>query len=348
MPLKTIMITNRKVNHKTSKGHGLFSDGIDNKLHVADLERMSTVTTQTRRVGPPHRKVIRKIEKLKKSYRLKYIHAEQHVNYLRDLANTVDNDRPWVLFLHGNNQTSKKNLAKSRIIQDLYNVNMVIFSWPSRSYNDKLIKYLGASAVSLFLPGGKVLAKILAKKGIKRKIKQYNEARDLATKTASQFKAALGLLERDLFNTVKANGRKISLLTHSLGHKVLRDGIQMHNMNQTEFGFDSIVLHQADEDIPNHGDWVQSLPLSNDDLSNIAITRNYNDSVLFLSSLVNSNFNLGQRNSRIGNRASMSLDDPRFTYLDFTGMNNVWIDHNVAWDNKLDREIMNTFSNLLT
>jgi esterase/lipase superfamily enzyme len=340
------MITNRKVKHKKSKGHGLFSDGIDNELHIADLERLST--PQIRRVGPPHRRLIRKIEKMKKSYRLEYKNAAEHENYLQGIANNVDNDRPWVLFLHGNNQTTKKNLAKSRIIQDLYNVNLVIFSWPSRSYDDKLIKYLGASMVSLFIPGGKDLAKILTKKGIKRKIKQYNEARDFATKTASQFKAALNLLEVNLFNTVKANGSKISLLTHSLGHKVLRDGIQLYNMNQAGFGFDSIVLHQADEDIPNHGDWMQSLPLSNNDLSNIAITRNYNDLVLFLSSLVNSNINLDQKNSRIGNRAAMDSDDPRFTYLDFTGMNNVRFDHNVAWDNKLDIEIKNIFSNLLT
>lgn len=343
------MITNRALNDKNRKGHALFKNGIDidNTLHIADLERTSIVTT-TRRKGPTHRKTIRKIEKLQKAYCLSYIEAENHETYLQGIANTDDNDRPWVLFLHGNNQTPKKNLEKSRIIQDLYNVNMVIFSWPSRSYDDKLAKYLGASAVSFFIPGGKVVAKFLAKKAYKRKKKQYTEAREYATETASKFKDALDLLNENLFNTIQANDKKISLLTHSLGHKVLRDGIEKYGLSQSDLGFDSIVLHQADEDIPNHADWVQSLPLSNDDLSNIAITRNRNDSVLFLSSLVNSNLDLRQKNSRIGNRASMDLDDPRFTYLDFTGMNNVWIDHNVAWDNKLDIEIKNTFSDLFT
>lgn len=350
MALKTIMITNRKVKHKNSKGHGLFCEGIDTEhLHIADLERTETTISVNRRYGPPHRRKIRKIEKLKKAYRLTYIPFEEHLEYLQRIANTCDNDRPWVLFLHGNNQTSKKNLAKSRIIQDLYNVNMVIFSWPSRSYDDKLKKYIGASVLSLFLPGGKIVAKFLTGNGIKRKVKQYSEARKFATKTARQYKQALDLLEVNLFNTVRADGNKISQLTHSLGHKVLRDGIQQFDLTENGFGFDSIVLHQADEDVPEHSDWVQSLKTSNDnDLSKITITRNYNDAVLFLSSLINSKLDLRQKNSRIGNRDSFAHDDPRFTYMDFTGMNNVWVDHNVAWDNNLDDEIKNTFTGLLT
>lgn len=345
MPLKTIMITNRKVKNKRSKGNGLFGNGIDeDSLHVANLEQTDSKSVTTRRKGATHIKRVRRIEKLKKTYKLTYIEPQDHDSYFQSMMNASDSERPWVLFLHGNNQTPQKNLEKSRKIQELYDVNMIIFSWPSRSYDDKMLKYLGASAVSFLIPGAKSLSMLLLRKSFKRKVTQYRRARALAVKTAGQFAQACQMLESKVFSVLRARNQKISLLTHSLGHKVLRDGIQKLGSNK----FDSIVLHQADEEVPAHSQWVASLPVVNGDLSNIAITKNEYDAVLFLSSLVNTNFDVSQPQSRLGNRKSDSHDDQRFNNLDFTGGKNVWMDHELAWDSNLDPKIKNTISALLT
>ena len=65
---------------------------------------------------------------------LRPIKQNNETALLSEVLEQVDTDKlskKWLFFLHGNNQTTLKNLEKCRQIEQLHDVNVIAFSWPS-------------------------------------------------------------------------------------------------------------------------------------------------------------------------------------------------------------------------
>lgn len=346
--LTTILVTNRNwlVNEKT----------VGERESKNGVNRIAIATPQTRVVGVTHRKMgknrKKKIEHTEPSYKLNFIgdpqvnlaNNQDSISYLTDVVNNLDNDRPWLVFLHGNNQTLNKNLAKARKIQEKYQVNLLVYSWPSRAYKPKFYKALIAIGKGALL--GNINWLSAGGKLIKEQHKQYNDARRKAHITARSFVSSFEFLSKYLLQPLSEKNTKVNLLIHSLGHKVLKDSLIRSPESFKQFKFDNVLMHQADEFASNSLEWVAQTPVKS--LANVVITDNFNDVVLAASGLSNNNFNPLKINTRIGNRRRPEQGDPRFSYMHLTEIDGIsWL-HDIAWDEDLPLDLTTQFANIIS
>lgn len=338
MSLQTIFVTNRNINIGKSRKKHLFGNKLsqDRKIRFAAAEKDDKEVIKKYRVN---NKITRTTTSIKKTYKLSLIDSGNVDTYLQSVVDGCDNDRPWVFFLHGNNQSLSKNLIKSRKIQDEYDVNIIIFSWPSFSYDPKTVPKLIIGGLLVANPSSQLLGKWVLKKAFKDKVKQYNRARKCATKTAHRLNQAFKVLADSLLIPLKQkNNPHTCLLVHSLGHFVLREAITLDTLALTDYQFNTCMLHQADEVDKDHQDWITPMSLVKNE--NTYITRNKKDFVLFTSGLVNNHPDVTQAFTRLGNRGDRDSEQgSQLKYIDFTGINDVGLGHGIAWDDGRSDEV---------
>jgi hypothetical protein len=240
-----------------------------------------------------------------------------------------DNGKPWVFFLHGNNQTTKKNLYKAARIQDLYDVNMVVFSWPSREYNDRLFR----TAISGLLKNGMSYLGVAATLGkmAKEKGKQYKSARRFADLSDGHLAKALNLLSTQLFSRLNSNTH-CCFLVHSLGNLLLRNMTETQQVDLNGFKFNTCVMHQADVIAKTSSDWIKNIPVS--EQKDIVVTQNNKDSVLFGARVLCALPGGISASKRMGAGIKNKYRLESVRYIDFTGEDEVKFKHGVAWKQK--------------
>ncbi len=328
---QTILVTNRKLK-KNGKS---FLEKIDNDIHLAICskeDKSSVVKRNGRKIT---------FKNMKKTYAIKPVAKDREIQTLKGVSEN-NNNLPWLFFVHGNNQTLEKNLAKARRIQDLYNVNIVIFSWPSKSYKFRVfssIKKLALSSSSKFaLVAG--IGKVLygEKKG------QYLEARKMAEKTAEQqqLQKSLTLINDHIFKSIRANNQeqRVNLLVHSLGHYLLKQAQPILESSYDSPIFDKAVFHQGDCASEGH-DFLTRLSIVAPE--NCSITQNSADAILAASGIINSGLN--NVRSRLGNDTNLEKVAP-MSYIKLSGK--VGLSHNPAWENGIDEEIFELFEPLIS
>jgi len=338
MSLQTIFVTNRNVNRgKDAKKH-LFGNDLAKpaQLSFASATAWDKQIIRKRKLS---NKITRTYKSVKKTYQLALLNEAQRTDYLQDIIANPGNDRPWLVFLHGNNQTLSKNLMKSRQIQDEYQVNIVIFSWPSKSYEPQTMPALVLTALLAANPSTVALAKWTGKKAFQKKVKQYRVARKVAEKTAPQFSQALAIIRDELLLPLRQqHNPHTCLLVHSLGHHVLRTVVETDHAIDPEYEFNTCLLHQADEEDQNHQTWAAKMSMVR--TNSTYVTRNKFDSVLLLSGIVNNDFDLRQALTRLGNRSNRdSQQGSPLNYIEFSGLDDVGIGHGIAWDDGRSPEV---------
>lgn len=161
--------------------------------------------------------------------------------------------KPCVIFIHGFNQSLRKNLEKCKEIES-YGVNVIAFSWPSN-------------------PGPHFIL---------RKIKEYKRARKNARRSVFALERFFDKLE--LFVESQGSAGQIkTLVVHSMGNYLVQSFVSNPDYdNQTRI-FQNILLHQADVDSYGHNLWVDTLARE----SRVVITINETDDVLDFSDVLN-------------------------------------------------------------
>lgn len=338
MSLQTVFVTNRNINIGKDRKKHLFGNELDpnGKIHFAVAEQDDKPIIKKYKVN---NKITRTRKSIKKTYKLSLVESSDISSYLQGVVDNYHNGKPWVLFLHGNNQTLSKNLVKSRQIQDEYDVNMVIFSWPSRSYDPKLLPTLLLGGLLSANPPTKAIGKWIAKKAIKKKIRQYRIAQKYAEKTAPTFNEAFTILRDGLFLPLKQqHDPHTCFLVHSLGHHLLRNSLAQTSPVLDGYEFNTCLLHQADEEDKNHPEWIQTMSIVKNE--NTHITRNKKDIVLLMSGVVNNDYDVTKACTRLGNRWDRDSEQgSSLQYIDFTGMDDVGLGHGVAWDDGRSSEV---------
>ena len=278
MESKIVLISNRGVREKRT-GETLFKNRLtksDNRLRCAEVK--------------PNSKNNR--------YSLNLIKSGQEQNFINNAVSN-SNDRPWVFFVHGNNQTLNKNLKKCFELRNLYNVNVIAFSWPS-VHHGKIRNLIG------YLPFQPNIAKY-ASRQLKRKLKQYGKARKNAMLSAEDLSHSLTIFK----NAISHSDVDANFVCHSLGHRVLKLSNQYTHLSNTLEPFNNILLHQADEDNEDHRDWITPIGKG----ERVFITTNKKDKILELSNIYN---HKSLKNKRLGNTPKHEQPQPP-TYKDFTG-----------------------------
>lgn len=197
-------------------------------------------------------------------------------------SSLISGKKNCVFFVHGFNQSLEKNLKKCAEIES-YGVDVVAFSWPSN-------------------PGG-------------FKPKEYRKAQHAARISAPALERVIekmGDYFRDYFD--KNCNVSLNMVVHSLGNYLFQNYAVYRGLESEGRIFDNLVLHQADADSEDHGDWVADLTHA----KRIYVTHNEDDKVLDISDIINPD--------RLGNTPGNS-EVAHVKYMDFTDAKHVGRDH---------------------
>lgn len=164
--------------------------------------------------------------------------------------------RKLVVYVPGFNQSSRQALEAGRKLSGKYELDVILFSWPSNP---------GGNATSI--------SDLVQTKS------EYLKALSIAESSAKALSDIFQNLSQSLnnysFDRVSRRQIKITLLTHSLGNYVFQNALNLLPSNVTKC-FDNIILHQADVDSEKHEQWINQIKLT----QNVYITINRHDSVL--------------------------------------------------------------------
>ena len=192
----------------------------------------------------------------------------------------------WVFYIPGYNQSSRSALDASWQISDKYEVDVVLFSWPSN-------------------PGGFIT-------------EEYPDAIEAAKISANALKRTFEKLDRYIRNCPldSTEQRKISfnLLVHSLGNFVVENYVRLHLLSGITEIFNIIIFHEADVDNKGHKEWIDEIKFG----KRIYVTINKNDYVLTGSGVFHlDRLNSRNVNNRLGN-TTKELIAEKPIYVDFT------------------------------
>ncbi len=281
---KVILITNRKIRGDGSRrGQTLLKNKLKKKsdsLRIVEVAPRSTA----------------------KHWKHDLVPEGDEASFLQNLASNNGTKR-WLIFNHGNNQTAAKNLAKCFKLAELYDVNILGFSWPSVHYG-KIRKWL-----KLIPTTGLTLG--YAAKQLRGKIKQYKKAQGVARESTEDFALALKWIKSNFIPHLPSGSKTPNLVCHSMGNYLLErtTKVGLHDMPNLLSVYDHVVLHQADCSNASHQEWIDLLGHEN-----IHITCNKKDRALMLSDYVN---HLRGKNSRLGNVVNITTQNSP-DYKDWT------------------------------
>lgn len=267
-----LIITNRKINKSNFINgvgdHNAFGDEMNvkgpNEVRLANANKVN---------GKWQVSLIKEPSKITESN----IPSKRAFNELRTKLTTEN--RNCVFFVHGFNQSFEKNLEKAYKMQEMHNVEVIAFSWPSN-------------------PGG-------------FKTKEYRVAKRNAQASVGALDATLeklGSYLKEPFNkeALENCNIKISLMTYSLGNFLFQNYVNNAIYESETRIFHNVILCQADVDNEEHAKWLNQIESG----KKVYVTINENDFVLKWS-----DFNF--QKDRLG-RSAKNLNSSNAIYFDFT------------------------------
>ncbi len=295
-----LILTNRNIIRKNFKNgvgnEGAFGDEVNskgpNEIRLAHAEKVN---------GNWEVKLVKEPSILTE----KNIPSKKVFGLFRDKLNI--NKKNCVFFVHGFNQSFKKNLEKSLALEKEHDIEVISFSWPSN-------------------PGG-------------FKTKEYRHSKRTARASVGALDSTLEKMGRYLkvpFNRdkLKECDIKISLMAHSLGNYLFQNYVIDSIYEDETRIFDNVILCQADVDNKGHIDWVDTIEVG----KRVYITINENDWVLKWS---DANF----QKDRLG-RTVRALSSKNAVYFDFTNGPNVEKTHGLFYK-KTNNVVKDFFTKVL-
>ena len=280
-----LIITNRNINKPNFKNgignHKAFGDGVNSK--GPNEVRFATAN----KVGGKWQvKLVKEPSVITKNN----IPSQKQFSKLRKELNSEKKN--CVFFIHGFNQSFKKNLDKSLALEQEHGVKVIAFSWPSN-------------------PGG-------------LKTKEYRHAKRTARASVAALDSTLeklGSYLKEPFNrkALNACNTKFSLMAYSLGNYLFQNYIVDSVYENETALFDNAVLCQADVDNKDHAPWVDLIETG----KRVYVTINENDRVLKWSDI---NF----QKARLG-RTAKNLNSSNAIYFDFTDGQGVGKTHGIFY-----------------
>jgi len=155
------------------------------------------------------------------------IRKTDSTNFISEIT-SVKGD--WLIFVHGDAKTFEQSILRGIVIKELYNINVIVFSWPSKSPN---------------LHGARNL-----------KNSQFNVGKSL-----NHFVSLLQFVEDfKQINPSFQDGNKVSILFHSLGNLYMQRLIENKFQNGLPDDlFDNLILNAAAVNQRNHNEWVEKI-----------------------------------------------------------------------------------------
>lgn len=224
--------------------------------------------------------------------------------FLKILKKCRDNEKNCLFYVHGYGKTFEETLEQAYNLQIKYDVEVVLFSWPSNT---------GGIAIKEY-------------KNVKRQAFSSATALDNIFEKMSEYMKFK--FNRDILLNCNIT---INLMTYSLGNYVFQKYVEQSIYDGETQIFTNIILCQADVDNYKHDYWINRIQAG----QRIYITINENDKILGWS---DANF---QKN-RLG-RTANNLICNNAIYIDFTDAKNVNNKHQIWYEVKNNEAVDNFF-----
>lgn len=136
----------------------------------------------------------------------------------------------WLLFIHGDSKTYEQAVMRGFDIQHLHDINVIVFSWPTKDPD---------------LNG----------------IKNFKNSKHHVSESMDHFSTLIGLMETfKNRNSAFADTSKLSILFHSLGNLFMENySKERQNDQYPEIIFDHVILNSAAVNQKNHKSWVEQI-----------------------------------------------------------------------------------------
>lgn len=177
---------------------------------------------------------------------------------LEEAFKDVVKNKDIVVYGEGMGKVFPGNVDRATRLTRIYNVTTLMFDWPTYRPN---------------LSGGR----------------NYKLARIQSTEVAESFCKLFNELEK-LKPNIKADSLNLSLLLHSLGNRLIKEGVTNNFIEVKTKLFDNIVLNAACVKKFGHKNWLEKLNIQNE----IYLTRNNKDRTLNLARLAACTEQLGR------------------------------------------------------
>ncbi len=282
-----LIVTNRNIvksNFKNGIGNeGAFGDGVNskgpNEIRLAHA---------VKRNGKWEIKLVKEPSDIKDK---NFPPSRKEFDKFRDKL--IKEKKNCVFFVHGFNQSFKKNIEKALKLEKKHGVEVIVFSWPSN-------------------PGG-------------LKTEEYRYAKRTARASNGALDSTLEKVGRYLkepFNrdALESCDVKFTFMTYSLGNYLFQNYVTDSMYENETSVFDNVILCQADVDNEGHAQWVDKIEVG----KRVYITINENDWVLKWSDV---NF----QKDRLG-RTARDLNSTKAVYFDFTDGKNVEKTHGLFYE----------------
>ncbi len=145
-----------------------------------------------------------------------------------DHISSINND--WLIFVHGDSKTFEQSVMRGFDIQYYHDVNVIIFSWPTKDSELNGIKNFKNSKVNAITSAN-----------------HFNELMKFSS-----------LLKES--NPEFKNGHSFSIFFHSLGNSLIKNyALDGSLKNGAKPVFDNLILNAAAVNQQNHKQWVEKL-----------------------------------------------------------------------------------------
>lgn len=220
------------------------------------------------------------VELVKEPKNLTVDNLPSRAQFKKVLRRCQDAGKNCLFYIHGYNKPFDKTLEQGWRLQERYNLEVVLFSWPSNTGGFYIHEY----------------------KHVKRVARASTGAVDVSFEKLSKYMQQVPFNEEDLLSCSVL----LSLMTYSMGNFLFQSYIEGAIYDGETRMFANVVLCQADCDHEDHDVWVDSIQVG----KRIYVTINENDKILGWS---DANF----QDERLG-RTARNLVADKPVYLDFT------------------------------
>jgi esterase/lipase superfamily enzyme len=223
-----------------------------------------------------------------------------------------------LLFVHGYNNDMTDILDRAERLEQTYNVEVIVFSWPANGGGlHGVLSYRSDKADAIASVGAfnRVLEKLDAL--ISEFHAQY--VMELEARAEKKFTDNAAAWDRYFAKEVeKRCPFTMNLMLHSMGNYLYKHLLKTSVFSGERLLFDNIVMVAADTNNENHAEWVDRIQYRN----RLYITINENDRALKASRM-----KMGeQQKARLGHYRRR-LDSKVATYMDFTNQPHVGDSH---------------------
>ncbi len=154
----------------------------------------------------------------------------KRIDGLKDLNNMLKIENDWVLYVHGYGRTFEEAAQRGLLLQDTYNVNLIVFSWPTFSNQ---------------------------KEGTKNINKSYNSI-EKSTKTFINLLKEIQHYKNQ--NNWPKNDKNLSLFLHSMGNYFIKYSLENNLFKEIDHDlFDNLILNAPAVNQIKHAEWLDKL-----------------------------------------------------------------------------------------